>query len=93
MSLMLKQLHKMSHPDTQITSELQAKAAAKSIWKNVSKPETSIEDEDLLRFLKKSEETFIIPQFEEAIDTGRINNLLLRIGMGGMQCACLTLIL
>lgn len=40
MSLMLKQLHKMSHPDTQITSELQAKAAAKSIWKNVSKPET-----------------------------------------------------
>lgn len=52
-----------------------------------------IEDEDLLRFLKKSEETFIIPQFEEAIDTGRINNLLLRIGMGGMQCASLTLIL
>lgn len=40
MSLMFKQLHMMSHPDTQFASELQVKAAAKSILKNICKPET-----------------------------------------------------
>jgi hypothetical protein len=34
----VERLRKMSHHDTHITSELQAKAAAKSIFKNVSKP-------------------------------------------------------
>lgn len=65
--------------DTEITNELQAIAAAKSIFKNVAKPGAKyIEEEDLLRFLKKSEVESIFPQFEGAIETGKIKKSALK---------------
>lgn len=65
--------------DTEITSELQAIAAAKSTFKNVAKQGAKyIEEEDLLRFLKKSEVELIFPQFEGAIETGKIKKPALK---------------
>eukprot|EP01018_Ginkgo_biloba_P023125 Gb_09492 [translate_table: standard] len=59
--------------DTEITSEWQAKVAAKRIFKNVAKPGAKyIEEDDLLRFMRRNEVTRVFPQFEGAVDTGKI---------------------
>jgi len=64
----VEQVHRMRHHDTEITSELQAKAAAKRILKNVSNPGARyLEEEDLLRFFKKSKVAFVFPQFGGAV--------------------------
>ncbi|GLJ11654.1 hypothetical protein SUGI_0173680 [Cryptomeria japonica] len=71
---------KHDHPqDKEITSELEAIAAAKSIFKNVAKPGAKyIEEEDLLRFLKKNEVASIFPLFEGALESGKIRKSALR---------------
>eukprot|EP01018_Ginkgo_biloba_P007433 Gb_31299 [translate_table: standard] len=71
--------------DAEITNEWQAKAAAKTIFKNVAKPDAKlgsillyIEEEDLLRFMTKSEVDSVFPQFEGAIDSGKIKKSALK---------------
>ncbi|KAL8166576.1 hypothetical protein V2J09_008075 [Rumex salicifolius] len=57
----------------EITSEWEAKVEAYKIFKNVAKPgHTYIEEEDLLRFMKKEEADNVLPLFEGATETGKI---------------------
>ncbi|XP_006849626.2 mechanosensitive ion channel protein 10 [Amborella trichopoda] len=63
----------------EINSEWEAKAAAYRIFRNAAKPGSKyIEEEDLLRFLRKNEVDSIFPQFEGAIETGKIKKSALR---------------
>ncbi|KAL2517275.1 Mechanosensitive ion channel protein 10 [Abeliophyllum distichum] len=56
-----------------ITSEWEARNCAKRIFKNVAKPGAKyIEEEDLMRFLKRVEIHTIFPLFEGALETGKI---------------------
>ncbi|KAL9667875.1 hypothetical protein QQ045_002244 [Rhodiola kirilowii] len=65
--------------DKEITSEVEAKAAAYRIFRNVAKPNSKqIDEEDLLRFLKKEELKDVLPLFEGAAETGKIKKLVLR---------------
>ncbi|XP_047307895.1 mechanosensitive ion channel protein 10-like [Impatiens glandulifera] len=57
----------------EITSEVQAKAAAIRIFKNVAKPHSKhIEEEDLLRFMKKDDVDNVLHLFDGAIGNGKI---------------------
>ncbi|XP_044471142.1 mechanosensitive ion channel protein 10-like isoform X3 [Mangifera indica] len=59
--------------DKEITSEWEAKAAAYQIFSNVAKPHSKyIDEEDLLRFMKKEEVDNMIPLFEGAAETRKI---------------------
>ncbi|XVF88867.1 hypothetical protein PTKIN_Ptkin19aG0085100 [Pterospermum kingtungense] len=63
----------------EITSEWEAKAAAYRIFKNVAKPGFKyIEEEDLLRFMKKEEVDNVLPLFEGAVETGKIKRSTLK---------------
>ncbi|CAL5437921.1 unnamed protein product [Camellia sinensis] len=65
--------------DKEFTSELEAKDAAYRIFKNVAKPGCKyIEEEDLLRFLKKEEVDNVLPMFQGVAETGKIKKLALR---------------
>ncbi|KDP33895.1 hypothetical protein JCGZ_07466 [Jatropha curcas] len=65
--------------DEEITSEWEAKAAAYKIFRNVAKPGTKyIDEEDLLRFMKKEEVDNVIPLFEGAAETGKIKRSALK---------------
>uniref|UniRef100_A0A0D6QRW5 Mechanosensitive ion channel protein n=1 Tax=Araucaria cunninghamii TaxID=56994 RepID=A0A0D6QRW5_ARACU len=65
--------------DKEITSELEAMAAAKNIFKNVAKPGAKyIEEKDLLRFLKMSEVASIFSRFEGATHSGNITKSALK---------------
>lgn len=65
--------------DKEITSELEAKAAAYQIFKNVAKPGSKyIDEDDLLRFMKKAEVDNLLPLFEGAAETGKIKKSSLR---------------
>ncbi|XP_058079122.1 mechanosensitive ion channel protein 10-like isoform X1 [Magnolia sinica] len=65
--------------DQEITSELEAKAAAYKIFKNVAKPNCKcIDVEDLMRFLSKEEVASVLPHFEGAAETGKIKKSALR---------------
>ncbi|XVE97921.1 hypothetical protein REPUB_Repub03eG0060600 [Reevesia pubescens] len=65
--------------DNEITSEWEAKAAAYRIFKNVAKPGSKyIEEEDLLRFMKKEEVDNVLPLFEGALETGKIKRKTLK---------------
>ncbi|XVF35105.1 hypothetical protein REPUB_Repub18cG0115900 [Reevesia pubescens] len=65
--------------DKEITSEWEAKAAAYRIFKNVAKPGSKyIEEEDLLRFVKKEEVDNVFPLFEGAVETGKIKRSTLK---------------
>ncbi|KAJ4708807.1 Mechanosensitive ion channel protein [Melia azedarach] len=58
--------------DKEITSEWEAKAAACQIFRNVAKPGSKyIEEEDLLRFMKREEVDNVLP-FEGAAETRKI---------------------
>ncbi|KAF8380781.1 hypothetical protein HHK36_028275 [Tetracentron sinense] len=58
---------------SEINSEWEARNCAQRIFKNVAKPRAKyIEEEDLLRFLKRDEIHTIFPMFEGALETGRI---------------------
>ncbi|XVF52120.1 hypothetical protein PTKIN_Ptkin04bG0239300 [Pterospermum kingtungense] len=59
---------------SEITSEWEARNTAQRIFKNVAKPGAKyIEEEDLMRFLKRVEVHTIFPLFEGAVETGRIS--------------------
>ncbi|KAK3213447.1 hypothetical protein Dsin_018153 [Dipteronia sinensis] len=59
--------------DKEITSEWEAKAAAYRIFTNVAKHGSKyIEEDDLLRFMKKEEVDNLLPLFEGAVETGKI---------------------
>ncbi|MED6173978.1 hypothetical protein PIB30_064684 [Stylosanthes scabra] len=65
--------------DSEITSELEAKAAAYRIFSNVAKPGSKyIEKEDLLRFMTNEEVENLLPLFEGAVATGRIKRKSLK---------------
>ncbi|KAI3418628.1 Mechanosensitive ion channel protein [Psidium guajava] len=58
---------------SEINSEWEARSSAHRIFKNVANPGAKyIEEEDLLRFLKREEVHTIFPLFEGAMETGRI---------------------
>ncbi|KAL3739129.1 hypothetical protein ACJRO7_020517 [Eucalyptus globulus] len=58
---------------SEINSEREARCCAHRIFKNVANPGAKyIEEEDLLRFLKREEVHTIFPLFEGAMETGRI---------------------
>ncbi|KAI9190920.1 hypothetical protein LWI28_000841 [Acer negundo] len=59
--------------DKEITSEWEAKAAAYQIFRNVAKHGSKyIEEDDLLRFMKKEDVDNLLPLFEGAGETGKI---------------------
>ncbi|XP_059634775.1 mechanosensitive ion channel protein 10-like isoform X2 [Cornus florida] len=63
----------------EITSELEAKIASNRIFKNVAKPGNKyIDEEDLLRFMKKEEVDNVLPLFEGAAETGKIKKSALK---------------
>lgn len=65
--------------DIEINSEMQAKAAAKRIFKNVAQQDSrSIEKEDLLRFVTPEEVFNVLCLFEGAKETGKITRKALK---------------
>ncbi|RWR79509.1 mechanosensitive ion channel protein 10 isoform X1 [Cinnamomum micranthum f. kanehirae] len=63
----------------EITNELEAKAAAFQIFRNVAKPDCKYIDEvDLMKFLRKQEVASVFPQFEGAAETGKVEKSALR---------------
>ncbi|XP_058206562.1 mechanosensitive ion channel protein 10-like [Rhododendron vialii] len=65
--------------EEEITSELEAKAAAFRIFQNVTRPGSKyIFEEDLLRFMRKEEVVDVLPLFEGAAETGKIKKSSLR---------------
>nr|8TDK_A Chain A, Mechanosensitive ion channel protein 10 [Arabidopsis thaliana]8TDK_B Chain B, Mechanosensitive ion channel protein 10 [Arabidopsis thaliana]8TDK_C Chain C, Mechanosensitive ion channel protein 10 [Arabidopsis thaliana]8TDK_D Chain D, Mechanosensitive ion channel protein 10 [Arabidopsis thaliana]8TDK_E Chain E, Mechanosensitive ion channel protein 10 [Arabidopsis thaliana]8TDK_F Chain F, Mechanosensitive ion channel protein 10 [Arabidopsis thaliana]8TDK_G Chain G, Mechanosensitive len=59
--------------DREITSEMEALAAAYHVFRNVAQPFFNyIEEEDLLRFMIKEEVDLVFPLFDGAAETGRI---------------------
>ncbi|CAL0313085.1 unnamed protein product [Lupinus luteus] len=70
--------------DSEISSEWQARNFAQRIFKNVAKPGAKyIEEEDLMRFLKRVEIHTIFPLFEGALETGKISRSSFRNWMIG----------
>ncbi|CAK7352492.1 unnamed protein product [Dovyalis caffra] len=65
--------------DKEITSEWEARAAAYKIFRNVAKPHGKyIDEDDLLRFMKKEEVENVILLFEGAAETRKIKRSTLR---------------
>ncbi|KAK4283455.1 hypothetical protein QN277_000403 [Acacia crassicarpa] len=65
--------------EMEINSEWEAKAAAYRIFKNVAMPGNKyIEEEDLLRFMKKEEAENVLPLIEGAAETGKIKRKSLK---------------
>ncbi|KAK6944772.1 Mechanosensitive ion channel MscS [Dillenia turbinata] len=65
--------------EEEITSEMEAKAAAYRIFVNVAKPgHKYLDEEDLLRFMKKEEVDNLLPLFEGAAETKQIKKSALR---------------
>uniref|UniRef100_A0A7N0VEX5 Mechanosensitive ion channel protein n=1 Tax=Kalanchoe fedtschenkoi TaxID=63787 RepID=A0A7N0VEX5_KALFE len=65
--------------DKEITSEIEAKAAAYRIFRNVAKPNMKqIDEEDLLRFMSKEEMKNVLVLFAGAAETGKIKKSALR---------------
>ncbi|OMO87894.1 Mechanosensitive ion channel MscS [Corchorus capsularis] len=73
LSTISKTVDDFGKAESEITSEWEARNTAQRIFKNVAKPGAKyIEEEDLLRFLKRVEVHTIFPLFEGALETGRI---------------------
>ncbi|XP_056166920.1 mechanosensitive ion channel protein 10-like isoform X1 [Syzygium oleosum] len=65
--------------DREITNEWEARAAAYQIFRNVAKPGSKfIEEEDLLRFMKKEDVDNVIPLFPEAVENRKIRRSSLK---------------
>ncbi|KAB1209423.1 Mechanosensitive ion channel protein 10 [Morella rubra] len=65
--------------DEEITSEWEAKAAAYRVFHNVAKPGSKyIDEEDLLRFMKKEEVDNVLPLIQGAAETGKIKRKALK---------------
>ncbi|KAG9157445.1 hypothetical protein Leryth_010274 [Lithospermum erythrorhizon] len=64
----------------EISNELEAKACANRIFKNVAKPgKKYIEEDDLLRFMTREEVDNAFPLFQGAIETGQIKKSAFKI--------------
>ncbi|XP_042486447.1 mechanosensitive ion channel protein 10-like isoform X3 [Macadamia integrifolia] len=62
-----------ANAESEITSEWEARTCAQRIFKNVAKPGAKyIEEEDLMRFLRREEVHTIFPLFEGALEIGQI---------------------
>ncbi|KAH6820458.1 hypothetical protein C2S53_002616 [Perilla frutescens var. hirtella] len=73
LSTISKTVDEFGRTESEITSEWEARNCAKRIFKNVAKPGAKyIEEEDLMRFLKRIEIHTIFPLFEGALETGKI---------------------
>ncbi|KAH9686869.1 Mechanosensitive ion channel protein [Citrus sinensis] len=73
LSTISKTVDYFGNAESEITSEWEARNSAQRIFKNVAKPGAKfIEEEDLMRFLKRVEVHTIFPLFEGALETGRI---------------------
>ncbi|KAL9447973.1 hypothetical protein AB3S75_015448 [Citrus x aurantiifolia] len=73
LSTISKTVDYFGNAESEITSEWEARNSARRIFKNVAKPGSKfIEEEDLMRFLKRVEVHTIFPLFEGALETGRI---------------------
>ncbi|KAJ9687983.1 hypothetical protein PVL29_013955 [Vitis rotundifolia] len=65
--------------DKEITNEWEARNAASRIFMNVAKPHTKyIDEEDLLRFMKKEEVDNVLPLFEGTSETRKIKRSSLK---------------
>ncbi|XVF13744.1 hypothetical protein REPUB_Repub08aG0234200 [Reevesia pubescens] len=74
LSTISKTVDNFGKAESEITSEWEARNTAQRIFKNVAKPGSKyIEEEDLMRFLKRVEVHTIFPLFEGALETGRIS--------------------
>ncbi|XVE57320.1 hypothetical protein DITRI_Ditri04bG0081700 [Diplodiscus trichospermus] len=74
LSTISKTVDDFGQAESEITSEWEARNTAQRIFKNVAKPGAKyIEEEDLMRFLKRVEVHTIFPLFEGALETGRIS--------------------
>ncbi|XP_010536166.1 PREDICTED: mechanosensitive ion channel protein 10-like [Tarenaya hassleriana] len=64
--------YEKEHTDKEITSEMEAKAAAFDIFRNIAKPgHDYIDEDDLLRFMIKEEVDLVFPLFEGS-ENGKI---------------------
>ncbi|XP_047973726.1 mechanosensitive ion channel protein 10-like [Salvia hispanica] len=74
LSTISKTVDQFGGTESEITSEWEAMASAKRIFKHVAKPRAKyIEEDDLMRFLKQVEIHTIFPLFEGAVETGKIS--------------------
>ncbi|XP_057786637.1 mechanosensitive ion channel protein 10-like [Salvia miltiorrhiza] len=74
LSTISKTVDQLGGTGSEITSEWEARNCAKRIFKHVAKPGAKyIEEEDLMRFLKRVEIHTIFPLFEGALETGKIS--------------------
>ncbi|THF95802.1 mechanosensitive ion channel protein 10-like [Camellia sinensis] len=73
LSSISKTVDEFGKAESEISNEWEARSCANRIFKNVAKPGAKyIEEEDLMRFLKRVEIHTIFPLFEGALETGRI---------------------
>ncbi|CAB4269155.1 unnamed protein product [Prunus armeniaca] len=73
LSTISRTIDDFGNAESEITSEWEARNSAQRIFKNVAKPGAKyIEEEDLLRFLRRDAIHTTFPLFEGAIETGRI---------------------
>ncbi|XAR69187.1 hypothetical protein NMG60_11000677 [Bertholletia excelsa] len=73
LSTISKTVDDFGKAESEITSEWEARNCANRVFKNVAKLGAKyIEEEDLMRFLKRVEIHTIFPFFEGALETGRI---------------------
>ncbi|KAI3468543.1 hypothetical protein Pfo_025206 [Paulownia fortunei] len=74
-----KTVDEFGQTKSEITSEWEARNCGKRIFKNVAKPGAKyIEEEDLMRFLKRVEIHTIFPLFEGALETGKVTKSAFR---------------
>ncbi|KAK4557172.1 hypothetical protein RGQ29_007087 [Quercus rubra] len=74
LSTISKTVDDFGKAEAEINSEWEARNCAQRIFKNVAKPGAKyIEEDDLMRFLKRVEIHTIFPLFEGSLETGRIS--------------------
>ncbi|MED6206243.1 hypothetical protein PIB30_024835 [Stylosanthes scabra] len=74
LSTISKTVDDFTTAESEISSEWEARSCAQRIFNNVAKPSAKyIEEEDLMRFLKRVEIHTIFPLFEGALETGKIS--------------------
>ncbi|XP_054791913.1 mechanosensitive ion channel protein 10-like [Prosopis cineraria] len=74
LSTISRTIDDFGNAESEICSEWEARNCAQRIFKNVAKPGAKyIEEEDLMRFLKRVEVHTIFPLFEGALETGKIS--------------------
>ncbi|KAG8375196.1 hypothetical protein BUALT_Bualt10G0075200 [Buddleja alternifolia] len=79
LSTISKTVDEFGQTKSEITSEWEARSCAKRIFKNVAKPGAKyIEEDDLMRFLKRVEIHTIFPLIEGALETGKITKSAFR---------------